>query len=157
MKLLATLLVAIVALTGLLIWQVKERAGVYFDNRCFANVNYGDSSDNDLLFKGNVTFEFNENKTGMFNISGNIEYQGNYYRLSRYVTFTYDNVSGNQYRMISATKDIMAHDNVPADIEPLASKVFGLNGEYTVYLYKKDNNFITFANALLPLMNCVIQ
>lgn len=157
MKLFATLLAAIVALTGLLIWQLNERAGVYFDNRCFANANYDDSSDNSLLFKGNVMFEFNENKTGMFNLSGNIYYQGDHFRLSRYVTFTYDNVSGNQYRMITATKYIMAHDNIPADIEPLASKVLGMNGEYTVYLYKKDNNFITFANALLPLMNCVIQ
>lgn len=157
MKLIATLLVAIIALTCLLIWQLNERAGVYFDDRCFGNVTYVDASDNALRFEGNVTFDFKKTNTGMFNLTGNIDYHENNYRLSRYISFTYDNVSGNQYRINTTTKDIMAHDNVPAELLPLVTRIFGMEGEYTIYLHKDDNNFITIANALSPLINCVIQ
>ena len=51
----------------------------------------------------------------------------------------------------------MAHDNVPADLSPLAIKIFFLSGEYSMHMTKNDNNFITIGNALSPLMNCVIQ
>ena len=152
-----TLVLAIAALTSLFIWQVSERSGVYFDDRCFANITYVDASDKAFLFRGNVTFEFDNNKTGVFNLSGNIDYQGKAYRLSRYITFTYNNINGNKYRMKTTTRDIMAHDNVPADLTPLATKIFGMEGEYMLYLHKKDDNYITIANTLSPLMNCVIQ
>jgi hypothetical protein len=157
MKLMTTLAMAAVALICVLVWQLNQRAGTYFDERCFANITYVDASDNDFLFKGNVTFDFNKNKTGIFNLSGNIDYQGHLYRLSRYITFTYHNVGGNQYRMKTTTKDIMAHDNVPKEIATLTTKIFGMEGEYAISLNKKDNNYITIANTLSPLMNCVIQ
>lgn len=157
MKLMVTLLVAIASLTSLLIWQISKSSAVYYNDRCFANVTYVDASDNSFLFNGNVTFEFSKNKNGIFNISGNIDYKGSRYHLSRYVAFTYNNINGNQYRMITSTKDVLAHDSLPENILPLATKIFGLNGEYTIYLNKKDNNFITIANTLAPLMNCVIQ
>lgn len=157
MKLMTTLVLAVVALICLLTWQLSLRSGVYFDKRCFVNITYVDASDHALLFKGNITFEFNKNETGVFNLSGNIDYQGRQYRLSRYITFTYHNVSGNQYRMNTTTKDIMAHDNVPEDITLLTTKIFGMEGEYVISLDKKDNNYITIANTLSPLMNCVIQ
>ena len=147
MKLMTTLVLAVVALICLLTWQLSLRSGVYFDKRCFANITYVDASDHALLFKGNITFEFNKNETGVFNLSGNIDYQGRQYRLSRYITFTYHNVSGNQYRM----------NNVPEDITLLTTKIFGMEGEYVISLDKKDNNYITIANTLSPLMNCVIQ
>jgi hypothetical protein len=59
--------------------------------------------------------------------------------------------------MNTTTKDIMAHDNVPEDITLLTTKIFGMEGEYVISLDKKDNNYITIANTLSPLMNCVIQ
>lgn len=157
MKLMTTLTLVVIALTGMLVWQLTQRAGTYFGERCFANITYIDTSDNDFMFKGNVTFDFDKNKTGGFNLSGNINYQGKLYRLSRYITFTYHNVSGNQYRMKTTTKDIMAHDNLPKEIAPLASKIFGMEGEYAIFLNKKDDNYITIANTVSPLMNCVIQ
>ncbi|MEG7584048.1 hypothetical protein HPO93_13945, partial [Citrobacter braakii] len=60
MKLMTTLVLAAVALICLLTWQLNLRSGVYFDERCFANATYVDASDNALLFKGNITFEFNK-------------------------------------------------------------------------------------------------
>ncbi|HAT2830539.1 TPA: hypothetical protein I8370_003601 [Klebsiella oxytoca] len=157
MKLISTLLVLIIVLTGLFIWQIRERAGIYFYERCFANVTYVDASNKDFLFKGNVTFEFNENRSGEFNLTGDLEYQGEHYHLSRYVTFNYDNVDGNHYNMITSTKDIMAHDNIPDKLLPLISKILGLSGKYTLYINKNNGNYFTIANSLSPLMNCVIQ
>lgn len=157
MKLVNTFVLTTVVLICLLIWQLSQRTGVYFDERCFANATYVDASDDALLFKGNITFEFNKDRTGAFNISGNIGYQGHQYRLSRYVTFTYHNVRGNQYRMNTTTKYIMAHDNVPKDLTQLTTKIFGMQGEYIISLEKRNNNYITIANTLSPLMNCVIQ
>lgn len=157
MKLMTTLVLTIITLIFLLAWQLSLRSGVYFEKRCFANITYVDDSDNALLFKGNITVDFNKNETGVFNLSGNIDYQERQYRLSRYITFTYHNVSGNQYRINTTTKDIMAHDNVPEDLARLTTKLFGMEGEYVIALEKKDDNYITISNALSPLMNCVIQ
>lgn len=152
-----TLLLAALALTCLFIWQITERTNVYYADRCFADVTYADAVNQDLLFKGNITFEFNKKQTGVFNLSGNIDYQGYRYRLSRYVSFTYHNVHGNQYRMKNTTQEIMAHDNVPEETSKLVSKIFGLEGDYIVYLQKNNDNYITIANTLSPMLNCVIQ
>ncbi|AVH17525.1 hypothetical protein CWR52_10060 [Enterobacter sp. SGAir0187] len=157
MKLMTTLTLAMVMLIFLLTWQLSLRSDVYFDKRCFANITYVGDSDSSFLFKGNVTVEFNKDKTGAFNISGNVDYQGRQYQLSRFITFSYHNVSGNQYRMNTTTKDIMAHDNIPKNITPLTIKIFGMEGEYATFLEKRENNYITIANTLSPLMNCVIQ
>lgn len=157
MKLMTTLVLTMVTLIFLLTWQLSLRTDDYFNNRCFANITYIDASDSAFLFKGNIMVEFNKNKTGSFNLSGDIDYQGRQYQLSRFITFTYHNVSGNQYRMNTTTKDIMAHDNVPKDITQLTTKIFGMEGEYAIFLEKRGNNYITIANTLSPLMNCVIQ
>lgn len=158
MKFALTLSAVIATLTATFFWGLMGHSSSYLDDRCFANFTYTDSTDsNAFSFKGNIVFEMSKNKTGQFNLSGDMGYQGKNYTLSRYVKFTYTNIKDNSYRVKVLSQETMAHDNVPADLSPLAIKIFFLSGEYSMHMTKNDNNFITIGNALSPLMNCVIQ
>ncbi|EMW0510102.1 hypothetical protein ACVD54_002149 [Enterobacter mori] len=158
MKIALTLSATVLILTGALIWGMVNRTSAYIDDRCFANFTYTDNTNEKAFnFKGNIFFEFSKNKTGQFNLSGDVSYQGQNYTFSRYVRFNYVNIKNNAYRIKIISHEPMAHDNVPAAISPLAIKILFLTGEYSMYLHKHDNNFITIGNSLSPLMNCVIQ
>ncbi len=158
MKIVLVLAAIVLILAGMLVWGINDRTSGYLDDRCFANFTYTDStSENAFNFEGNIFFEFSHNKTGQFNLSGDMSYQGKNYTFSRYVKFNYVNLRNNAYKIKILSQETMAHDNVPAELSPLAVKIFFLTGEYSMYLHKHNNSFITIGNALSPLMNCVIQ
>ncbi len=158
MKIALTLCAAVLILTGTLIGGINHRTSTYLEDRCFANFTYTDNTDvNAFNFKGNIFLEFSKNKTGQFNLSGNVSYQGKDYTFSRYVRFAYSHLKNNAYKIKILSHETMAHDNVPAAISPFAIKILFLTGEYSMYLHKHDDSFITIGNSLSPLMNCVIQ
>lgn len=158
MKILLALSAVILILTATLIYGMYHRSSNYFDDRCYANFTYtGSKNDNAFNFHGNVFLELSNNKTGQFNLSGDVSYSGENYTLSRHVKFNYINIKNDAYRVHILSNEPMAHDNVPEEIAPLATKILLLSGEHSMYIHKYDNNLITIGNALSPLMNCVIQ
>lgn len=157
MKIPVFLTVAIVALSGLLLFNLLNKAGHYPDRRCFANTNYMDATDDTALrFTGNVNYEFTAQSTGVFDLTGILTWQGNRYIFSRHVTFRYQNIAKNRYRITVLEKDSLAHDNTPEDIAARAIKIIGLSSDDDIFLHEHDNNTITLGTPLFPSLNCVI-
>jgi hypothetical protein len=145
-------------LTGALLWGIIVRPSAYIDDRCFARFTYEDGSeDQSFSFTGNVAFEFSKNKTGQFNLSGDMYSQGKKYIFSRYVKFNYTNTASNAYNVKILSHESLAHDNVPESLSSFAVKIFFLSGEHTMYMKKQGDSYITIGNTLSPVMNCVIQ
>jgi hypothetical protein len=157
MKLTAILISVIVVLAVALFWGLSARSNVYLDGRCFANVSYGDSTQGNFGFKGNITFEFAKDKTGQFYLTGIVNYQNQNYILSRNVTFNYKNIIDNKYLVEVVGHGKKIRDNMPEDVSALAEKNFGLGGEYFIYLKNNNDNYITIGTPLSPMINCVIQ
>ncbi|NDJ56485.1 hypothetical protein GWD52_05630 [Enterobacteriaceae bacterium 4M9] len=158
MKIVAILATTIIVLLATLIWQITDHRQIYFNERCFANIEYLDaSSDNSLPFHGNIVFEFLTDQTGQFNLSGTISHNEKEYTFSRYVKFSYKNIVDNNYRLKIHAIEALSHDNVPEEISEFVIKRLTLSGERTIYLQKNDASVITIGNPLTPMFNCVIQ
>lgn len=158
MKIFSLLLILLIGFLGAHLWYLSERDQPYFDNRCFANINYIDETENaQFRFNGNISIDFSRNKSGLYNLSGMLEKDGKKYTLSRNVKFRYTNISGDSYHITITSHEIMQHDTAPENISTFAVKMFALSGEYSMNLARHNDNYITIGNTVSPVMNCVIH
>lgn len=158
MKKIILIAVAIVILSGTLIWQLMFRTHGYLEERCSANVHYQDSrAPQNVELDGNVTFSLSKNGTGYFNLTGDVNALAQKYTISRYVNFKYIKKEGNAYQVDVVSQHVMAHDDVPKEISGFISKALGMEGKYVLYLMKKKDSYITMGTSLSPVLTCVLQ
>lgn len=127
----------------------------YFNATCRAYMDYrGVTQGDGFDFKGDVSFFFNDDKTGRYYISGSMDDNEGNYSISRLVSFTYQHNGKDAYTFTPVNVEKSVHDNISDKIQGRLQRMLPLTQKISVNIGVNEN-YILFSNAVSPLFLCV--
>jgi hypothetical protein len=151
--LISLLAISIIAFSSLLLLRLPGPE--YFNMTCRAYMDYrGVTQNGGFDFKGDVSFFFNDDKSGRYYISGSMsDNEGDYY-ISRLVNFNYQHREKANYVFTPVAVEKSVHDNVSEKIYDRLKRILPLAQKVTINMGLNEN-YVLFSNAVSPLFICV--
>ncbi|MEO3992209.1 FidL-like protein [Pseudocitrobacter cyperus] len=155
MRLISIVLLAINIIVLTALFVVRLPGPEYFNATCRAYMDYrGVTAGDGFNFKGDISFFFNDNKTGRYYISGTMSDDIGNYSISRLINFTYQHKGKEEYSFTPVSVEKSVHDDVSDKIHDKLKRMLPLTQKVTVNMSVSDN-YILFSNAVSPLFICV--
>ncbi|MFU0443995.1 hypothetical protein ACMZZG_00690 [Pseudocitrobacter faecalis] len=150
---LTILAISIIVLTALLF--IRLPGPEYFNATCRAFMDYRGVVGNDGFdFYGDLSFFFNDNKTGGYYISGTINDNSGSYAISRLVSFNYRYKQKEEYVFSPVSVEKSVHDDVSDKIYERLKRMLPLAQSVSVRV-GGNSNYLVFSNAVSPFFICV--
>lgn len=155
MRLISILLLAISVITLTILMVIRLPVATYFSTTCRAFMDYkGIVGAEGFDFKGDVSFFFNENKTGRYYISGNMSDKDGNYVISRLVSFKYQYKDNEEYIFLPVSVEKSLHDNISDKIFDRLKRMLPLTQKVSINV-RRSENYLLFSNAVSPVFICV--
>ncbi|KMV93662.1 hypothetical protein HMPREF9688_02557 [Klebsiella oxytoca 10-5244] len=127
----------------------------YFNASCRAHMDYrGITQGEGFDFEGDISFFFNNDRTGRYYISGIINDNERSYPISRFVTFTYQNNGKKVYTFRRVNVEKSVHDNLSDMTQGKSKRMLPLTQKISFNI-GVNKNYIIFSNAVSPLFICI--
>ncbi|MER1974987.1 FidL-like protein [Pseudocitrobacter faecalis] len=155
MRLISILLLAISIAVLAVLMVMRLPGSDYFSATCRAFMDYHGVAGNDgFNFKGDISFFFNDNKTGRYYISGSMNDNDGEYSISRLVTFKYQYKGGEEYIFSPVSVEKSVHDDISDKIYDRLKRMLPLTQNVSINM-SRNENYLLFSNAVSPLFICV--
>lgn len=127
----------------------------YFNATCRAYMDYrGMEQEEGFDFKGDISFFFNDDRTGGYYVSGNMSDSVGSYSISRLVSFTYQHNGKKTYTFTRVNIEKSVHDNISDMIQGRLKRILPLTQKISLNIGVNEN-YILFSNAVSPLFLCI--
>lgn len=155
MRLISMILLAINIIVLAILLVVRLPGPDYFNATCRTFMDYrGGVGHEGFNFKGDISFFFNDDRTGRFYISGSMNDTEGTYSISRLISFKYQYKGNEEYIFSPVSVEKSVHDDISDKIYERLKRMLPLTQKVSINVGKSENHLL-FSNAVSPLFICV--